>query len=312
MSIHVPCIEPSLTVRDREGVASVVGTILALIVFLSLLGIFINHYVPSIMAGNEHEHDNDVIAQISQLKESIDSMLLYYSSSGQATLSSYNPVTLGSSGVPMFAAGTQSEMVVIPYAGMIDPSFTVTFTYAISTSNGQQAEIFNGTSGGGVVVNIPNRYYIPQSILYQNDAVIVGQSNGEVMVADPGFTVSNHGGLAVNILESVIQTPSSQNVSYSGTQTVGINAQLLSYSTVSLAPLSAISLYIMTPFPYAWENFFNSTFDQAGLLPVTSSPGNYTFSLNQLGLKSYMLELRLFDVAHISVTRAVLSLGVEE
>ncbi len=297
-------IRPSKKMADREGVASVVGTILALLVFLSILGIFTNHYVPSMMAGNEHNHDSQVITQISELKQAIDNMMMYYINSHSSTLSAYTPLTLGSSGVPMFATGTQGQMGIIPAAGNggQDPSFALSFSYISGGSKYTE----NSLAGGGVVVNIPNRYYIPQSILYENDAVILGQSNGQVMLAAPGFNVSSQGGGSINILQVSIITPSGTNISYSGTNTVGLSSQLLEFSQNSYTVYGNVTLKIVTPFASAWEKFLNTSLSQNGFVK-----GKYTLSDIELSYQNYLITLSL-PVEHITVSTALVNIAAEE
>ncbi|MBX8633239.1 MAG: hypothetical protein KHF84_01850 [Thermoplasmata archaeon] len=300
-------IRPSKKMADREGVASVVGTILALLVFLSILGIFTNHYVPSMMAGNEHNHDSQVITQISELKQAIDNMMMYYINSHSSTLSAYTPLTLGSSGVPMFATGTQGQLGIVPEAGMQDPSFSVVFNY---TADGHSFSE-NSTSGGGVVVNIPNRYYIPQSILYENDAVILGQSSGQVMLANPGFNVTSSGNtVSMRLLQLSVETPTSSNVTYSGTNTVGLTSQLLEFSQGTYSVNGSIRMQIVTPFASAWENFINSTFRQAGL----SQGHGLKVSVGNLSFQNYILTVTVTPSKgfQITLSTAIVSIAAEE
>ena len=299
-------IRPSRKMKDTEGVASVVGTILALLVFLSLLGIFTNHYVPSMMAGNEHEHDSQVMTQISNLKQSIDSMMLYYINSQSNTLSSYNPVTLGSAGVPMFATGTQGQLGIVPFADMQDPSFNVAFNSTITHQ-------VKSSSGGGVVVNIPNRYYIPQSVLYENDAVILGQSSGQVMLASPGFTISatSTHNVSISVLQMSIVTPTSSNVTYSGSNTVGLSSQLLAFTQHTYStPVNQknMTITIVTPFPAAWGNFFNSTFARVGL----KANNGYTMEPPSGSFHNYILEITIENVTQVTLTTAIVSISAEE
>lgn len=298
---------PSRRTKDREGVASVVGTILALLVFLSLLGIFMNHYVPSMMAGNEHHHDSLVVTQISNLKQSIDSMMIYYINSQSNTLSSFNPVTLGSAGVPMFATGTQGQLGVIPVSLNKEPSFSVSFHYNQSgTMHG-----FNSVSGGGVVVNMPNRYYVPQSVLYENDAVILGQSGGQVMLANPGFTISStKAGISMSLLMMSIVTPASTNATFSGTNTVGLNSKLLAFTQNTFNTQdTTLNMTIFTPFATAWESFFNSTFAGAGL-----KSNSYNFSITSVGksLQNYELTVTVHGVKQVTLSSAIVSISAEE
>lgn len=304
-------IRPSRTIKDSEGVASVVGTILALLVFLSLLGIFMNHYVPSMMAGNEHQHDTQVITQISNLKESIDSMMLYYINSQSSTLSSYSPVTLGSAGVPMFATGTQGQLGIIPVSNQQEPSFSVSFAYYQSGV----VHSIKSVSGGGVIVNMPNRYFTQQSILYQNDAVILGQTGGQVMLANPGFTINARAGISVSLLQMSIVTPTSTNVTISGTNTVGLSSQLTAFThnTFNSRGTGPLKMTILTPFAKAWLDFFNSTFAQAGLNPTRNNglTGNYNITLSGTYLH-YVLTVMLYGVDTVTLSNAIVNIAAGE
>ncbi len=297
---------PSKTKKDSEGVASVVGTILALIVFLSILGIFTNHFVPAMMTSNEHQHDNTVVSQLSQFKQGVDNLLMDSTTSQVSTLSSFAPVTLGSSGVPMFAVGTQSQMNVIPQSGSTFPYFDVSFNYNVPGITGTYH--LSSTSGGGVVVNIPNRYYVPQSVLYENDAVLLGQSNGQLMLSDPGFAVSSEGGTHLSLLELSLATPTASNMTYSGTNTVSLTSGLLTYSDnyYTTSSASVITVTVGTPFPYAWLGFVNSTFSQANLT------NGFTYSVQYAGSSLYVLTLKITGVSSVSLTTALLSVSPED
>ncbi|MEM3852144.1 MAG: hypothetical protein QXP70_04005 [Methanomassiliicoccales archaeon] len=307
--------KPSKHIIDREGVASVVGTILALIVFLSILGLFINHYVPAMMSGNEHQHDLTVISQILQLKQSIDNMILYSTGQRLGTLSDYTPVTLGSAGVPMFATGTMGQMNVIPQAGDHMPSFSVSFFYQVEGASGETIYPTTVASGGGVFVNMPNRYYVQQSVLYQNDLVILAQQNGQVVEATPGFVISHSGGIALSILEVSVSTPSGANLTYSGLNTVGLTVSMLGLATQTYVPYTAsktpVTVIINTPYATAWGSFLNSTLSQAGLSPGYPT-GNYTLSFIRNGFYDYTLELSLFGVTSLQITKALINIQAED
>jgi len=302
-------LKPSKHSLDENGVASVVGTILALLVFLTILGIFINHYVPAMMAGNEHQHDETVISQMLQLKQDIDNMMLYSASQHSNTLSDYSTITLGSAGVPMFAAGTQGQLNIIPQYVNGLPSFGVYFAYHLPGSN----TVYNASyvAGGGVFMNMPNRYYVQQSVLYENDAVIVAQQNGQFMAANPGFAITDQGGIHLSILLVNIATPNAQNITYSGLNSVGITSQLLDYTSSSYLSSSSAVVTISTPYPQAWASFFNSTMSQAGLKPLTAGTGNYTLSISGSYL-NYRLVLTILNPVSITVSSAVVSLVAEE
>ena len=56
---------------NNEGVASTVGTIMALMVFLAFLSMFTSQYVPVWMEENEASHMNVVYSQFANLKQSV-------------------------------------------------------------------------------------------------------------------------------------------------------------------------------------------------------------------------------------------------
>src|SRR6266496_4163795 len=77
---------------DERGVASTVGTIMALLVFLTFLSLIVNQYVPVWMKDSEASHMNNALGQFSSMKSAIDLQNLAAQGSG----SDYVPVTAAS------------------------------------------------------------------------------------------------------------------------------------------------------------------------------------------------------------------------
>src|SRR6059058_1762713 len=61
---------------DEEGVASTVGTIMALLVFLTFLSLIVNQYVPVWMKDSEASHMNGALGQFGGIKGAIDLQIL--------------------------------------------------------------------------------------------------------------------------------------------------------------------------------------------------------------------------------------------
>jgi len=118
--------------RDEEGVASTVGTIMALLVFLTFLSLIVNQYVPVWMKDSEASHMNGALGQFGGIKGSIDLQVLA-AQAAQIAGAHYIPVTassavsIGVDGVPIFAASTLGTIQSFPDAG----PFTVQFDYLI-------------------------------------------------------------------------------------------------------------------------------------------------------------------------------------
>ena len=154
---------------DEEGVASTVGTIMALLVFLTFLSLIVNQYVPVWMKDSEASHMNGALGQFGGIKGAIDLQILA-AQAAQIAGTHYIPVTassavsLGVDGVPIFAASTLGTIQSFPDAG----PFIVTFNYQISGVSTPVRE----QSNGSIELDVGNRYYVPQKIAYENGAIV--------------------------------------------------------------------------------------------------------------------------------------------
>jgi len=170
--------------KDEAGVASTVGTIMALLVFLTFLSLIVNQYVPVWMKDSESAHMSGALGQFGGLKGSLDLQVLAAQIAQDAgshyiPVTASSPVTLGIDGVPIFSAPTLGEMALNPDAG----AWTVEFYYDIRGVETFVAE----ASSGAVSLAVQNRYYIPQRVVYENGAVIRWQTDGQVIRAPPVF-----------------------------------------------------------------------------------------------------------------------------
>src|SRR5512133_4126554 len=90
--------------KDKEGVASVVGTIMALLIFLTFLTIFTTQFVPLTVKENERSHMSTVMSEFGSLKGSIDNMIVYTSLTNSPSFPAFQNVDLGAEGIPAFAS----------------------------------------------------------------------------------------------------------------------------------------------------------------------------------------------------------------
>jgi hypothetical protein len=186
--------------KDKEGVASTVGTIMALLVFLTFLAMFTNTYIPIWMKENEKNHMDVVLNQFGDLKGKVDSLVVNAQVTGRPTINMYQPITLGSDGVPVFATATAGYMFLKPRGpiDMVDSGVAQSFSYVIEGIPGTQT--FNDFGGGSVEFYGPNRYYVQQWYTYENGALLIYQEDGMAMRASPSlvFSMSATGGV-VNV-----------------------------------------------------------------------------------------------------------------
>ncbi len=265
--------------EDESGVASTVGTIMALLVFLTFLSLIVNQYVPVWMKDTEASHMTGAFGQFGTFKGSIDLQMLAALMAQNAgvhfiPITTFSPVTLGVDGIPIFTSPTLGDLNSFPEKS----TFSTQLTYSIRGVNTK----LNETSAGRVSLDVFNRYYIPQSIIYENGAVIRAQSDGQAIRADPTFEVD-----VVNNSVQVSWTHVSLfgQGSASGTTTEGIHSKLLGVDRQDYASVrSDVWINGTTPSGVAWIYFFNRTLGNAFNVEKDSfkQPG-YSFSQGYLG-----------------------------
>ncbi len=147
--------------RKEEGIASTVGTIFALMIFTSLLSMFMIQVVPVQIKENEAEHDMQVLSQLSQLRSIVDILTI----TKNTNYTAYVPIKLGAPGVPVVASPTYGQLSVYP-AG-INSTYNMTVSFVDKYSNSIALH-----SQGSIQFTAPNRYYVPETFSYENGAII--------------------------------------------------------------------------------------------------------------------------------------------
>jgi hypothetical protein len=243
---------------NDEGVASTVGTIMALLVFLTFLSLIVNQWVPVWMKDSEAAHMNVALGQFGEFKGDVDLQILAAQMAQIAQrhyvpMTAYSPVTLGIDGVPIFASPTPGELLARPSLS----TWNVTFTYDVAGTNRTVLE-----SGGGVVsLEVFNRFFVRQTIAYDNGGVLRVQFDGQIVRAEPSFEVliGNDTVEYGFVLVSLFGTGG-----VAGTGTEGIRSKLISvdfqdYGNV----LTSVWINATTPYGHAWYRQFNATLSQA-------------------------------------------------
>src|ERR1700691_4589759 len=94
---------------DRRAVVAVIGTLLSMLVFLSLFGVFISEWMPLWMNDNESQFTSETQASFAQLKSSMDLQTALQGPAVYAT-----PFTMSSNGVPVLSAATAGILNFVP------------------------------------------------------------------------------------------------------------------------------------------------------------------------------------------------------
>lgn len=251
---------------NNEGVASTVGTIMALMVFLAFLSMFTSQYVPVWMEENEASHMNVVYSQFANLKQSVDIQIQAGLIIGSSQVQIFSPVKLGADGIPMFAAPTPGYLSIHRSSSYDNVSFS--FGPSASAVNFNSTTDYKSHTGGSISMYAPNRYYVEQELIYENDAIILRQPDGQYMKANPQFMV-NPSGTSFQISYAQLDIRGDDN-SYVGYGTRGIQTTLKAASTTTFTNLTNGThpyLYInhTTWYEGAWNSSFNQTLTHAGM-----------------------------------------------
>ena len=254
---------------NDEGVASTVGTIMALLVFLTFLSLITNQYVPVWMKDSEAAHMGESLGQFGDFKSDIDTQILGAQVAQQMRrhfipYTSFATVKLGVDGVPIFASPTLGELSV----KQASAPWTIWFRYSISGNNTTVPEATSCSltnpdlaCGGYVRLHVFNRYFPPQSIAYENGALIRWQQDGELVKGEPTFQVVQSTN-STQVDFSLIQLFGAGGVAGVGSE--GLQAQVVAADLQEYAKIRTdVWINHTTLWGPAWYRFFNSTLARA-------------------------------------------------
>ncbi len=290
----------SLLKKDRQGVASTIGTIMALLVFLAFMALITNNYVPAWMLDNERSHMNQSIDQFGELKGNVDGMINQQRVTGDNSMKMYAPMTMGASGVPLFASPTVGMLSYMPQ-GSNNTGVHVRFSYASTTSTSIPVDV---TGGGKVELYVPNRYYVQQWVGYENGAIIVKQEVGEAIRAYPNLDISRDDGF-INVAFTEVDLIGA-NQSMTGSDSVGFSLDLIYIDAQTYTAGGDLKwhLAITTTYGEAWEKYFKDTLNASGL-----SPSDYDLTpLTVLPSGASTIQLTLKNCGQVTYNRAFVSM----
>lgn len=237
---------------DVNGVAAVIGTIMGLMVFLAFISLFVLYWVPVMMEDNEARHMRDVIDQFGRLKEKIDNQISLNSKNSTVSL-----IKLGADGVPMFERETPSELSL----RLSDEFFNLSFQ-----DNGE--DLYENTSGS-VDLLAYNRFYVRQTVIYENGAILISQKKGDVIRFEPGFDLQVEGD-NVKLSMTLISLLHDSDDSVAGISTEGITTRVWyterwTYNNIT-SEQGSVKLTIASDYLDAWQKHYYTTLNNSGLI----------------------------------------------
>lgn len=285
---------------DRRGVVSVIGTLLALLVFFALFGIFLTQYVPLWMTDNEAEWTSTMQGSLADLQSNMNLQV----DLGSAGLLS-TPFNLASNGIPLIAQPTPAILGFIPQTAGV-------FVNISSTQGpGGGGPFYQNVSLGALRVLEQNRYFPPQSFEFENGAVIQSQADIHQIVAFPPPLVLNASGSNVGATLVIFQMVGNATQAVS-TGTEEVYSDFLGSQTYVVhggGPFNAL-LVEGTHYACAWQSFFNQTAHTPGVPPgtVTVTPSGCVASAQKA--QDVTIALRSLNYLEVVVANFEIVIGV--
>ena len=247
--------------RNESGVSNIVTSIMMLGIVMTLLGMILTIYVPMWARSNEISHVEDASDSFIDLKITADNQIL----SNDVGSKFSTRVSLGSSGGPMLGIGRTT--------GSLD------FDSGRGTIMVYQTEdtmnIF-GEGGGNLIFDSNNNYYIDQTLVYENGAILVSQDDSSIMKASPDVYVEKDPITNVTSLELTLISMVGNHKNVGGSDDRMVETVLTSDMnsphefdwSASAGGGKNITVKLNTFYPGVWEKHFNETF-VSGDSPLT-------------------------------------------
>ena len=323
--------------HNQRGVVAVVGTLLALLVFFTLFGVFLTQYLPLWMTDNESQFTSQAAFSFALFKSNVDSQYQFPQGSPQ-TLAT--PFSVSSQGVPLLAQPTESTLVFLPstcpggfyakgitgatsanYGQPVNLALCVFANVSFSHGPGGSGAYSQHIASGTLEMILPNRYYTGQTFYFENDGIIQTQTGGyQIMNVNPPLNVTYQSG-NLTVTSSLLQLYGNASTFIGqGSEDVyshfRYSQQAVSNGLYVLANNSYIPFVytyeIGTQNPCAWESFLKQTMQNSGVPGASYSLTSYSGSCyNQNGVTTVLtLKISNVDYSALYIAGVQVSLGV--
>lgn len=304
----IPCIKRKKA-WDDEGVASTIGTIMALLIFLTFLGMFSNQYVPVWMKENEYNHMNDVVRQFSLLKMGITTLIENSEEGETASGPMYIPLQLHAEGIPIFATSTAGRLMLTGESSGY-PWYYVTYPYG----DGDEFNDSNGAKvGGSLEFYGPNRYFVEQTLAFENGAIILNQTDGETVLQGAGMTfqVEEFGGELRVKMTQISLKATNKTVGGFGTKGISTTLDYSSYAKFTNTNGGPLTISIGSAYGSAWASYFTELLSSYSFL----SPSDWDVDSTAVVIGSetfYNVTVTIDNVNLLEHTRALISISIAD
>jgi type II secretory pathway pseudopilin PulG len=286
-------------------VVSVVGTLLALLVFFALFGIFLTSYVPLWMTDNEAEFTNQAQASFANLQENMNEQAAL----GTAPLLS-TPISMASQGIPLIAQPTSGILNFVPKT----PGVFGNVSMSVGPGGGRAYSV--NDSFGILRMTLANRYYAPELFELEDDAVIQSQGDLHQIVVFPPPLSFNVSGSDVGVTIGLFQLIGNATQAVS-TGTLLVYTHFLTtqtyYSNGAGGHPFNSTFRIGTHYACAWQAYLNETIHGADLPTGLASLTPTKCLASQTTAQNVVLKLTGISSIQLIVAsfQVVIGVGVE-
>jgi len=305
-------------VNDDKGVSNIVTSIMMLGVLMSIMGMVMSVYMPVLAKGTEINHMEEVNDSFIDLKGTIDRQII--SNQVGSTLSTR--VALGEEGGQFLGVGrTDGDLDFEPYHS---PGIIYNTDSQLDAS-GRPLDIF-GTNRGSISYTSNNVYYLDQTLVYENGALIIDQKGRAVMRVKPTFEASKNNITGTTSITMTLISLDGSSTQLSGIEShtimttlqVGTEARLPFQWGNGSIPWSGenVTYEMTTMYPDIWKEYFLSVLNETGsnlvMDPDAGGPltGDFYITLdeptNPLLDDFTVVSLTIKDVNELDIVQAVL------
>ena len=197
-------------------------------------------------------------------------------------------IDLGADGYPMFERETPGQLSLFPSREW--------FNYSFSDSGKNVYE----NSSGSIEYIAYNRFYVRQTLVYENGAVVMHQSKGDIIRSEPSFIVEKEGN-NVFLDATLVSLYHETEDSIAGTSSEDIKTRLWytdrwTYSDID-SPTKRVNLTVVSKYAKAWEKFYDQSFANAGLTQGV----HYSITTTSDGLEIYVDNVSRLTLNHAFV-----------
>jgi hypothetical protein len=242
--------------RGRRAQVAAVATLLGLLLVVTFIANYLSTQLPNQMLQNDLNHEITVENQLGRFDALLQAVSAAHAVGAQVT----QPLSLGSAGVPPFAAPDTSYLIA-PASGT-----WAQVNYTTAGANGNTVVTTPIPLGAGVVAALRNSYAPGAEVALVQGAVVYADLGGTpIFVNSPAITATSSSGvvtaLSIWVPQFVGTIPAT-----AGAMTVNLVARLISTDAVtvssgthlSVAPGTSVVFTLTSQYAAAWNNTFSS------------------------------------------------------